>query len=82
VSIEWADGASTEISGRHLRSACPCADCGNRGQVAVSFIEIGGRTTIADAQLIGGYAIRFTFGDGHADGIYPYHLLRSLGGAE
>ena len=44
-----------------------------------STIQIGNRSSISDANLIGGYAVRFTFADGHADGIYPYGFLRELG---
>lgn len=79
VTITWTDGASTVVSGDRLRSSCPCAECRERESEARSIIQIGNRSSIADAQLIGGYAIRFTFGDGHADGLYPYGILRELG---
>jgi len=79
VTISWIDGASTTISGDRLRSSCPCAECREHEAKPRSIIQIGDRSTIADAQLIGGYAIRFTFGDGHADGIYPYGILREMG---
>ncbi|MEN8114062.1 MAG: DUF971 domain-containing protein [Actinomycetota bacterium] len=79
VTITWTDEVATSISGRRLRSSCPCAECREHEERTTSFVEIGGRNTIADAQLVGGYALRFTFGDGHADGIYPYHVLRALG---
>lgn len=42
-------------------------------------IQIGNHSSIVDAHLIGGYAVRFTFADGHADGLYPYWTLRQLG---
>lgn len=78
ATITWTDGVTTAIAGRRLRAACPCAECREHEERNPSFIEIGGRHRIADAQLIGGYALRFTFGDGHADGIYPYGVLRDL----
>jgi DUF971 family protein len=38
--------------------------------------------TIAEAKLVGGYAINFVFApDGHGTGIYPFTGLRSLGEA-
>jgi DUF971 family protein len=37
-----------------------------------------GATTIENAQLIGNYAIRFTFTDGHTAGIYTWDYLKSL----
>jgi DUF971 family protein len=79
VTITWTDGVSTVVSGDRLRSSCPCAECREHESQVRSIIQIGDRSSIADAQLIGGYAIRFTFGDGHADGLYPYGILRDLG---
>lgn len=79
VAITWTDGASTRITGDRLRSSCPCAECREHESKTRSIIQIENRTSIADAQLIGGYAIRFTFADGHADGLYPYGILRELG---
>jgi DUF971 family protein len=80
VVIEWTDGESTAISGSRLRDACPCADCRER-TVATPAIQLGDRAMIINAQLVGGYAVSFTFGDNHHDGIYPYGQLRRLGEA-
>ena len=79
VEITWIDGSSTMITGDRLRSSCPCAECREREAKSRSIIQIGDRSSITDAHLIGGYAIRFTFADGHADGLYPYGILRQLG---
>ena len=78
ATITWTDGVTTAITGRSLRSACPCAECRELAEHTPSFVEVGGRHSIGNAQLVGGYALRFTFGDGHADGIYPYRVLRSI----
>lgn len=79
LTIEWSDGVTTALSGGRLRAACPCADCREHGVAASSPILLGAQSTIDDAHLVGGYAIRFTFADGHVDGIYPYGQLRHLG---
>lgn len=79
VRILWTDGVSTSVSGDRLRSSCPCAECREHEGNTHSIVQIGNRSSIVDAQLIGGYAIRFTFADGHADGLYPYGILRDLG---
>lgn len=79
VTITWTDGASTTVPGDTLRSSCPCAECREHESKPRSIIQIGDRSSLANAQLIGGYAIRFTFADGHADGLYPYGILRALG---
>lgn len=79
VAIDWTDGVSTKTSGGKLRSSCPCAECREHEAKAPPIIQLGDRSSIVDAQLIGGYAIRFTFADGHSDGLYPYRVLRDLG---
>ena len=81
VTIAWTDGSATTLSGDTLRSSCPCAECREHESKNRSIIQIGNRSSISDANLIGGYAVRFTFGDGHADGLYPYGILRELGGS-
>jgi len=77
VGITWDDGVRTDLTAAALRSACPCAGCRDSGPDLP-----GGRsveeTTIVDAHMVGGYAISFTFSDGHATGIYPFSMLRSL----
>lgn len=78
VTITWNDGSTGSITGKRLRDACPCAECRERDAKVAQFIQLGNQSEIADAVLVGGYAIRFTFGDGHADGIYPYRTLYEL----
>jgi DUF971 family protein len=79
VTIEWSDGVTTALSGSRLRDACPCADCREHTAAATPVNQLGDRSTITNAQLVGGYALSFTFGDNHGDGIYPYGQLRRLG---
>jgi len=79
ATIVWNDGVTTMISGERLRAICPCAECRERDTKIAHLIQLGNQSMIADAALVGGYAIRFTFGDGHADGIYPYRILYDAG---
>lgn len=79
VTIDWNDGSTGMITGERLRAACPCAECRERDAKITQFIQLGNQSAITDAVLVGGYAIRFTFGDGHADGIYPYRTLFDMG---
>ena len=37
-----------------------------------------GKLVIDNVQLVGNYAIKITFSDGHATGIYTWEYLRSL----
>ena len=81
VTIEWSDGTTTELAGGRLRDACPCAECRERPDAATPAAQRSDRATITNAQLVGGYALSFTFGDNHHDGIYPFGQLRRLGEA-
>jgi DUF971 family protein len=78
VTIVWEGGAERAFTGEELRDACPCAGC-REGPTKGSGLVLLDAVTITDARFVGSYAINFTFGDGHGDGIYPFSLLRSLG---
>ena len=76
--LAWDDGRSATIAATALRQACRCAAC-TAGR------ETGAPLTADDAAItavepIGGYAVNIAFSDGHARGIYPWGLLRELGG--
>ena len=74
VALAWGDGGTSTITAPRLREACPCAGCRDgaaRPEAA----------TIEDARVVGDYALGVTFGpDHHATGIFPYDMLRDLGG--
>lgn len=82
LAVSWDDGPANVISAETLRAACPCAAC--REPEGVERVErlLGGllAVTIGDVSIVGDYALSIGFGpDGHATGIFPYPLLRSLG---
>ena len=76
LEIQWADGASTVMSASELRAYCQCAACRELPPAERTSGVYAG-ATIEAAELVGGYAINFTFGpDGHGAGIYPFTDLR------
>lgn len=76
VEIEWADGHHGVIPNRVLRGYCPCAGCqGHSGDIR--FFD-GRNTVITTLEEVGAYALGFTWGDGHASGIYTFRFLRRL----
>jgi DUF971 family protein len=82
VVLSWPDGSATVLSARTLRAGCKCATCrepaGMRATVAV--LEGDAAIRIADARLVGTYAVSFRFEpDGHDTGIFSFDLLRALG---
>ena len=84
LSIVWSDGASSNFDLATLRSACPCAKCKEeREQAGKSLLRVmpGNYTDdlkIAAAELVGNYAIRLIWSDGHDLGIYSFDFLREL----
>ncbi len=75
VTITWEDGRVAVIPAERLRRSCPCADCQARPEQ-----EGPNEVAIADARLVGGYGITFTFDpDGHRTGIFTFDQLRQLG---
>jgi len=86
LAIAWNDGAETYLRLEALRRACPCAACGGEPDVlgnierpevtyTPSSFELRGY------QIVGGYALQPTWGDGHGTGLYTFPYLRRLGAA-
>ena len=79
LSIKWSDEHEGLFFADHLRKNCPCAACEN---LRVS-LEEKAFSNLDDIKIIkwdmlGRYAVGFTFSDGHSTGIYIYENLRSL----
>jgi DUF971 family protein len=82
--IDWSDDSSSFLPCELLRKMSPSADSKatrddlDQNPLAILPTSNSGPITIEDAQLVGNYAIRFTFSDGHSAGIYTWEYLRSL----
>ncbi len=84
VVLSWSDGAVTRLSAAELRAACQCASCREPDGMRRTTEVLAGPNpvTIAEAKLVGGYAVNFVFApEGHGTGIYPFTGLRELGDA-
>lgn len=84
LTITWGDQHVTEYALRWLRANCPCATCREERRVAALQTDLltlsSGplpSTQIAGAELVGNYAIRLRWTDGHDTGIYAFSLLRA-----
>ncbi len=87
LTIEWADGSSSFYTIAHLRRLSPSADQKQlRKEMQTNPLTVltQPRTnhqaplTITHAELVGNYAIRFSFSDGHASGIYSWTYLHAI----
>ncbi len=83
--IAWTDGHVSQFTPALLRKICPCADCkGTHGGPPKAFNILSARQVqgaprqihIERVEPIGHYAIAFTWGDGHKEGIYSFSYLR------
>lgn len=88
LTIRWADGTGSFFSVALLRKMSPAADAKEfRAEQARNPLAIlpsgAGRgqagLTADGAELVGNYAVRITFSDGHSSGIYTWEYLRRLG---
>jgi DUF971 family protein len=79
LEILYDDGARFELPGEYLRVYSPSAEV--RGhlpgeeKLQVNKEQVG----IADLQLIGQYALKIIFDDGHKSGLYDWRYLYHLG---
>src|SRR6185369_10703087 len=84
--ITWSDGRESRLPLQVLRKYCPCAGCqGERdilGRTRLPIVRTtyDGPITANGAELVGNYALRIDFSDGHNAGIYSWAFLRELDG--
>jgi len=94
LTIEWQDGRQGVYSLTLLRSMCPCAQCRvvrdgsdphnispipkKKPLLTIlpgNYVE---KITVRDASLVGNYAMKLEWSDGHDSGIYSFQYLREI----
>lgn len=86
LTVTWADGSTSVYPIAYLRRMSPSAEQRellkemqtNPLTVLPPGSGKGGPLTAESAELVGRYAIRIRFSDGHDTGIYSWQYLRSL----
>ncbi len=80
LRITWEDGHVSLYSFQALRQNCPCAMCKDEvsGERILDPGTIPESLRAKEAELVGQYALRFDFSDGHGTGIYSFESLREL----
>ena len=73
VRIRWSDGHDAVYPAPYLRSRCCCAVC-----VAIRDLAVDPAVQPVEIEAVGGYAIRFSWSDGHCAGLYSYPYLRGI----
>jgi DUF971 family protein len=87
LTVQWADGTADFLSVALLRRMSPSAEARHlREEMArnpltvlpASAAQSAGPLTIVDAELVGNYALKIHFSDGHDTGLYSWSYLREL----
>ena len=78
--VVWDDGHVSTYTLRYLRQNCPCAACRDEwtGVRTLNQDSIPPDLRALHVELVGNYAVHFTFSDQHATGIYSFQFLREL----
>lgn len=78
LRVLWNDGHSGVVPFQVLRDECPCARCRSAREQGRRPLPMALTTKLLGWQKVGNYALRFSWGDSHADGIFAFDVLRSL----
>lgn len=79
VEITWEDEHRTEYAARDVRLRCRCASCIEEmtGRPLLDPKTVPEDVVATAIDLVGQYAIRITWSDGHDTGIYNWQELRA-----
>ena len=85
LAISWSDGTESFLKLEPMRRACPCAACGGEPDILGNIDRpdvhyTPASFTLRGYEIVGGYAIQPTWGDGHGTGLYSYPFLKRLAG--
>jgi DUF971 family protein len=83
VTITWSDGHVSDYSFAGLRAVCPCVTCkGGHAHMGAPPDPHQVRSAqdeslnLENVEAVGGYALQFSWSDGHSTGIYTWEYLR------
>jgi DUF971 family protein len=79
LRVVWADRVDA-FPFRFLRGECGCAQCVNEwtGERMLDPEAIPADISIERMELVGNYAVRVYWSDGHHSGLYTWQRLRQL----
>jgi DUF971 family protein len=90
LTVQWADGSTSYYTVTYLRRMSPSAEARQMREEqaknplavlpasAARAMAAGPALTAEDAELVGNYAIRIRFSDGHDTGIFSWGYLREI----
>jgi DUF971 family protein len=80
LEITWPGGQVDRHAFAALRAACPCANCVDEwtGARILDPATIPLEIKITAMQLVGNYALKIVWSDGHDTGLYTWKKLREI----
>lgn len=84
IEITWGVGATPVlVPARALRLACPCAECVEEmtGRPMLDPNRVAADIRPVHLDLVGSYALRVRWSDGHATGLFTWAKLLEVAGA-
>ena len=80
LEVSWPDGLTARLPLVPLRAECMCARCVDEitGERIVELDGIDPAIQIDEMKLIGNYAVKLYWSDGHNQGLYTWPHLRRL----
>jgi DUF971 family protein len=80
MTIEWNTGEKFEIPYVDLRYHCPCASCVDEhtGERTIQITSISPEIRPTHVQVVGRYAIQFTWSDDHSTGMFHFDRLHQI----
>lgn len=86
LSVRWSDGVESFYPIAYLRKMSPSAEMRelrkqmNSNPLTILPEGMSGSTEIVatDAEMVGNYALKIVFSDGHSTGIYSWSYLREI----
>ena len=81
LKISWSDNSTSSYPFHFLRDSCVCAHCVHEitGEKLLDPATIPSDIHIKAMKLVGNYAVKITWSDGHDSGLYTWNRLRELG---
>ncbi|EAQ77097.1 DUF971 domain-containing protein [Blastopirellula marina] len=78
LKIEWSDGQTGSVDFWSLRVSCRCARCisEHTDERILNPDDVPRDVSIDSMELVGGYAIKIRWTDGHDTGLYTWEHLR------
>jgi len=79
LAVTWGE-RQTDFPFVFLRGQCACAQCVNEwtGEQILDPATISAEITIEKLELVGSYAVRVHWSDGHNSGLFTWERLQEL----